>query len=213
LTKPTSPQNYRSAISSKSAQPKSLKNRPNNQLRIIGGKWRGRRLQFPSVDGLRPTGDRIRETLFNWLAPFIHDSLCLDLFAGSGALGLEALSRGAGHSVLIEMNPHAATRLKQHLQTLQADAELIKTDALSWLRTANKATYGSFDLVFLDPPFSQSLWDKSVSLLIDSGILAPQAFIYVETPVGTSLTVIPSNWELWREKITGAVAYRLFKAP
>jgi len=210
LSKPHSKRNSRPSTSSQSSHTKTTQGAQSNQLRIIGGKWRGRKLQFPSVDGLRPTGDRIRETLFNWLAPFIHGAHCLDLFAGSGALGLEALSRGAGRSVLIERNQLAASSLRQHLQTLEANAEVIQDDALAWLKSANNKI--TFELVFLDPPFSQALWNESCELLANSDILATGSLIYIETPSNTPLDTIPENWALWREKVAGAVTYRLYKS-
>ncbi len=112
-----------------------------SQLRVIGGQWRGRKLTFPEIEGLRPTGDRIRETLFNWLAPDIQEARVLDLFAGSGALGLEALSRGAEMAVLIEKHPQAATNLVNHLKTLSADnARVVCTDCLQILRQAKTDT-------------------------------------------------------------------------
>ena len=125
-----------------------------NQLRIIGGQWRGRKLNFPDIDGLRPTGDRIRETLFNWLTGDLPASRCLDLFAGAGSLGLEALSRGASQVVLLEKHPQAASQLQAHLSTLNcSQGQAVQTDSLQWL--ANHQGEG-FDIVFMDPPFKQT---------------------------------------------------------
>lgn len=176
------------------------------QLRIIGGKWRGRKLAFPAVEGLRPTGDRIRETLFNWLAPEIVGARCLDLFAGSGALGLEALSRGADNLTLVEAAEPAARQLRQHLQTLGADnAEVIQGDSLQLIWPADT----QWDLVFIDPPFEENLWQPVMDWLTAQVLLAPEAAIYVESPP-TGAYRVPAHWQLHREKITGQVSYRLY---
>lgn len=179
-----------------------------NQLRIIGGSWRGRKLSFPDVDGLRPTGDRIRETLFNWLAPDIAGARCLDLFAGSGALGLEALSRGAGASVLVEKHPLAAQSLAKHLLILNADtAQVINADALGYLAKANPAL--PFDVVFIDPPFQHRLWQQAIDLLEQKNLLSEGCAIYVESGIEDEYQV-PSSWQLHRDKTTANVRYRLF---
>ncbi len=180
----------------------------NNQLRIIGGSWRGRKLSFPDVDGLRPTGDRIRETLFNWLAPDIQGARCLDLFAGSGALGLEALSRGAGESVLIEKHPAAAQSLVKNLSLLSAtNAVVINTDAVTYLAERNIPI--PFDVVFIDPPFQLNLWQKSIDLLELGSVLAEGCVIYVESGLEDTYQT-PANWTLHRDKTAGNLRYRLF---
>lgn len=180
-----------------------------SQLRVIGGQWRGRKLTFPEIEGLRPTGDRIRETLFNWLAPDIQEARVLDLFAGSGALGLEALSRGAEMAVLIEKHPQAATNLVNHLKTLSADnARVVCTDCLQFLRQANTDT--PYNLVFIDPPFAGELWQSVAQLLNQSQWLAADALIYVETPK-ESIWQAPENWSLHRDKLAGQVRYRLYR--
>ncbi|MBA0177458.1 16S rRNA (guanine(966)-N(2))-methyltransferase [Pectobacterium carotovorum] len=177
------------------------------QIRIIGGQWRGRKLPVPNSPGLRPTTDRVRETLFNWLAPVIQQARCLDCFAGSGALGLEALSRYAAHATLLEMERAVAQQLTQNLALLRAEnAEVVKTDALSWL--AKPGT--PFDVVFLDPPFRKELLNNTLALLEQQGWLAPDAWIYVETEAENAQLTIPENWQLHREKIAGQVAYRLY---
>ncbi|KHS88129.1 MULTISPECIES: 16S rRNA (guanine(966)-N(2))-methyltransferase [Pectobacterium] len=177
------------------------------QIRIIGGQWRGRKLPVPDSPGLRPTTDRVRETLFNWLAPVIQQARCLDCFAGSGALGLEALSRYAAHATLLEMERAVAQQLTQNLALLRAEnAEVVNTDALSWL-----AKLGTpFDVVFLDPPFRKELLNNTLALLEQQGWLAPDAWIYVETEAENAQLTIPENWQLHREKIAGQVAYRLY---
>lgn len=178
-----------------------------NQLRIIGGQWRGRKLSFPDVDGLRPTGDRIRETLFNWLTGELQHARCLDLFAGSGALGLEAASRGADTCVLIERHPLAAAALRQNLSVLNAThVRLEHTDAAQFLSGKPEAP---FHVVFMDPPFSLDLWASCAAQLENGGWLADEAWIYLEAPVNTPLS-LPSSWRLYRDKKAGQVSYRLY---
>lgn len=151
----------------------------NNLLRIIGGEWRSRRLKFADVPGLRPTPDRMRETLFNWLQTQVPGSRCLDLFAGSGALGLEALSRGAREVVLVEKHPAAAGALRDNLALLGAcNAVLVKDDAFRYLRSLSAAA--AFDLIFLDPPFRQNLLEPALEILLDNALLKPEGMIYLE---------------------------------
>lgn len=178
-------------------------------LRIIGGQWRGRKLSFPDLEGLRPTGDRIRETLFNWLAPRLPGSRCLDLFAGSGALGLEALSRGAGETLLLEKNPAAAAQLRANLDRLGCElGRVITTDSLDWLA---RETPRPFDLVFIDPPFDAGLWQACIDQLANRSWLAEGAGIYLETDPDRALQT-PDTWRLHRDKTSGQVRYRLFFA-
>jgi 16S rRNA (guanine966-N2)-methyltransferase len=188
----------------------TAKKSPRGQLRIIGGRWRGQKLGFADIDGLRPTGDRIRETLFNWLSPIIDDAHCLDLFAGSGALGFEALSRGAAKTVLIEKDTGAATLLEQSRQRLKTnDAEIINADAIQWL---TKTTHQKpFDVVFLDPPFAANLLQSCCDLLEAQNLLASHATIYMETDAKQSVPVTPPSWQPLKEKIAGQVCYRLFR--
>ncbi|ATA25765.1 16S rRNA (guanine(966)-N(2))-methyltransferase RsmD [Brenneria goodwinii] len=177
------------------------------QIRIIGGQWRGRKLPVPDSPGLRPTTDRVRETLFNWLAPVIQQSRCLDCFAGSGALGLEALSRYAAHATLLERERGVAQQLTQNLMLLRAEnARVVNIDTLQWLAQTGEP----FDVVFLDPPFRKDLLNNTLSLLEQQGWLAPDAWIYVETEAENVQLIIPDNWRLHREKIAGQVAYRLY---
>ncbi len=180
----------------------------NNQLRIIAGLWRGRKLSFPDVDGLRPTGDRIRETLFNWLAPEIQGARCLDLFAGSGALGIEALSRGAEVSVLVERDTKAAAHLKANLETLKAEqGRVISADALGFLQKGN--TDAPYHIIFIDPPFQLNLWQGVIEALEAGNWLADNATIYIESGRDDEYQP-PINWQLHRDKHAGAVSYRLF---
>ncbi|MDF7679752.1 16S rRNA (guanine(966)-N(2))-methyltransferase [Enterobacteriaceae bacterium ESL0689] len=178
------------------------------QIRIIGGQWRGRKLPVPVSPGLRPTTDRVRETLFNWLAPVIIDAHCLDCFAGSGALGLEALSRYAGNATLLEMERSVARQLQNNLLTLKAHhGKVINTNTLSWLRQAGTPHH----IVFVDPPFRQGLLAETFHLLEQNGWLTHNAFIYVESEIETGLPPVPANWTLYREKVAGQVAYRLYQ--
>ena len=182
--------------------------RGDGQLRIIGGEWRGRRLRFTPAEGLRPTADRTRETLFNWLSPTIRNSRCLDLFAGSGALGLEALSRGAAHCDFVEPAQRTLESIATHLETLQAAdrASCHNSTAEAFLtRTTSR-----FDVVFIDPPFGQHLAGAACRQLATCGALAADAMIYVETAATEPAPEIPETWDLYREKRAGEVVYRLF---
>ncbi len=177
-----------------------------NTLRIIGGQWRGRKLRFADGEGLRPTTDRVRETLFNWLQPLIAGAHCLDLFSGSGSLGLEALSRGAGKVVFIERNPKAVAALKENLQLLQAtNAEVHPGDAIAWLR--GKAT--PFDVIFLDPPFRKDLLSPALSLLVEGGWAAAGTRVYIEQESELGEPILPPGWVLLRSKKAGQVGYYL----
>jgi len=179
-----------------------------SQLRIIGGQWRGRRLSFTPAEGLRPTGDRVRETLFNWLAPYIQGARCADLFAGSGALGLEALSRGACHCDFVDTSKAALAQIGSHLTTLGATAagQCHPSPALQFLQT----TTGAFDLVFIDPPFGRALVDPTCAILVERQLLVAGALAYVETAATEPPPRTPPGWSLHRDKTTAGVAYRLF---
>lgn len=191
----------------KSARP-SPKTTATNQLRIIGGLWRGRKLIFPDVDGLRPTGDRIRETLFNWLAPELQGSRCLDLFAGSGALGIEALSRGAEVSLLVERDSKAAAQLRSNLELLKANGgRVLNADVMEILRKGN--TEAPYHIIFIDPPFQLKLWQSVIEALEGGNWLAENATIYIESGRDDHYAP-PINWQLHRDKHAGAVSYRLF---
>lgn len=173
------------------------------KVRIIGGHWRGRRLPVADVDGLRPTPDRVRETLFNWLQPVIEGAACLDLFAGTGALGLEALSRGAARSILVEQHHLLAKQIEDNLKLLEAqDARLARSDALRWLARNRE----KFDIVFLDPPFGEGLIDKSCTRLRETGCLKPGALVYMEAERGLAW---PAGFEIKKQGLAGQVQYAL----
>ncbi|TLP76133.1 16S rRNA (guanine(966)-N(2))-methyltransferase RsmD [Pseudomonas nitroreducens] len=179
------------------------------QLRIIGGEWRSRRFAFPDGPGLRPTPDRVRETLFNWLAPYVPGARVLDPFAGSGALFLEALSRGASAGLALDTNGVAVAALRSTLDTLKcANGQLVMTDSLRYLD--NQAAQ-PFDLVFLDPPFHQDLLQNACRLLEERGWLAKDAWVYTESEAVPSSLGLPGNWRLHREKKAGSVHYALWQ--
>ena len=181
------------------------------RLRIIGGRFRGRRLPIPDQPGLRPTPDRIRETLFNWLAPVIDGARCLDPFAGTGALGLEAASRGAARVVLIERSEPVARQLRENAGVLRADnVQVVQADTLGWLADPERRTaFGPFDLVFLDPPFAAGLLAPACDLLACQGWLHPGARVYLETALTAGLPTLPDGWELIRDRTAGQVRYAL----
>jgi 16S rRNA (guanine966-N2)-methyltransferase len=178
------------------------------QVRIIGGRWRGRKLSFTPADGLRPTGDRIRETLFNWLAPFIEGARCADLFAGSGALGLEALSRGAVYCDFVDTNGAALAQISGHLRTLGAE----HAGACHLVSAQQFLQQGTlpYDIVFIDPPFKLQMVEAVCASLADSRLLNSTALVYVETAATQTPLTFPSGLNLRREKIAGGVTYRLF---
>ncbi len=182
--------------------------RGDNRVRIVGGSLRGRKIAFPDAAGLRPTGDRIRETLFNWLQPVLPGSRCLDLFAGSGVLGIEALSRGAAEVVLVESAPRVATVVRETLNELALgdQVRLVEADALGWLRGTAPLP---FDVVFLDPPFAAGMLADAAALLEDGGWLADGALIYLERAEVTGAWPVPGNWVVLRDKHAGQVSYAL----
>ena len=201
------------------------------RCRIIAGDWRGRIIGFDDAEGLRPTTDRIRETVFNWLNPYIPGSHCLDCFAGSGVLGLEALSRGAADVVFIENNRQSWQNLKRNLDMLKDGddsgaanrARLYHEDAIKFLQSGCRvsavdskskprqahAEQSKFDVVFLDPPFHKNLLSQSCSLLDSSGCLAEDAIIYVEHAIDEAVK-LPVNWDCVKQKVAGQVAYELY---
>lgn len=180
-----------------------------NQLRIIGGDWRGRKLAFPDLPGLRPTPDRVRETLFNWLMPVIRRARCLDLFAGSGALGLEALSRRAADVVLVDSQGQVIDSLKKNIDVLEAGdrVHLQQCDALQYLQSLNDC----FDLIFLDPPYHQGLLQPCIDSLYARGALNQQGYLYFEANRDEVQPQLPVAWMVHRQKSAGQIVYYLVR--
>ena len=179
------------------------------KVRIIGGRWRGTRLPVPVSPGLRPSGDRVRETLFNWLMPVLAGAQVVDVFAGTGALGLEAVSRGAAHAVLVERDAALAQSLRDTVARLsaQGSVEVAHGDALAWL---GRQAAASFDVAFVDPPFDADLWQPTLAALLPK--LAQGAWLYVESPPEQA-PALPREWALYREGRTREVRYALYRAP
>lgn len=195
----------------RAARPQPQMSTEESSLRIIGGEWRGRKLSFPALEGLRPTPDRVRETLFNWLQTITPGAHCLDLFCGSGALGLEALSRGAASATFVDRSPQVIAHLRRTLQQLKAhNAQADAMAALDWLERKVADQEARYDLVFLDPPFRADHVRTAATLLEARNLLNNQAMVYVETEKEWAPAGLPENWELYREKIAGQVCYRLF---
>lgn len=184
-----------------------------NTVRIIAGKWRGSKLSFVDADGLRPSGDRGREILFNWISPYIAGSRCLDLFAGSGSLALEALSRGAKAATAVDNNSAAIAMINAEAARLGANQlTAINTDALGWLKKISLSPApAAFDIVFIDPPFNSDLASASITTLAESKILNDGAWVYIEAAKSSGLPAVPANWQLMKSKKMGAVAVGLFK--
>ena len=179
-----------------------------NHIRIISGQWRSRKLPVHDAEGLRPTTDRIKETVFNWLMTDVKNARVLDCFAGSGSLGFEALSRFAGFTHFFELNPQAAKQLTANLATLKCDnAEVSQGDTLTLLEQAPKH---AFDLVFIDPPFRKGLVGLAINKLTAQPWLADEALIYVETESELTSIPAPPNWRLLKEKSAGQVTSRLY---
>ena len=196
---------------------KKTKPAATGQVRVIGGEWRGRKLPVPEAEGLRPTPDRIRETLFNWLQFVIAGKNCLDAFTGSGALAVEALSRGAAKVTAIERDIKVAKQLSTLLTPLAGERlKLVNADALQWLGNRLESSLENqpatpFEVVFLDPPFGQSLLEPACQLLEEKGWLAEDAYIYVEqAKQQTGLVTLPANWVLHKDKQVGEVHFSLY---
>ena len=177
------------------------------RIRIIGGQLRNSRLDVPDLPGLRPTAERVRETLFNWLSPVIAGARCLDLCAGTGALGIEALSRGAASVQFVEREPRAAQALRDNLARLKVPGgQVVGVDAMAYLQGAAQP----YELVFLDPPFAQDLWTALAQRLEQGGWLTSSAWIYVESPRAVA-PVLPASWNAHREGVAGEVRYVLYR--
>jgi 16S rRNA (guanine966-N2)-methyltransferase len=185
----------------------SARNALPNRVRVIGGQWRGRLLAVPPLPAVRPSPDRVRETLFNWLQPTIPGARCLDLFAGTGALGIEALSRGAAEVVFVDREPQIGRHLRETLETLRADnASVHVMDAVQFLQGAARP----FDVVFLDPPFASDLL-VGIFERLALGWLAPEAFVYAECSADKGLPALPAGWQVHRTKRAGQVGYHLLR--
>jgi 16S rRNA (guanine966-N2)-methyltransferase len=175
-------------------------------LRVIGGAWRGRKLHFPPIEAIRPTPDRVRETVFNWLQMDVAGSRCLDLFAGSGALGLEALSRGAGRVVFVEFDPEAARHLSQTLDELECDrGTVVRSDAKRYLVGPAEP----FDIVFLDPPYAEHALADTCRRIEEGGWLRRGGLAYLEGAAADGAPALPTGWTLLRSKRAGEVGYHL----
>ncbi|AOA57800.1 16S rRNA (guanine(966)-N(2))-methyltransferase RsmD [Acinetobacter larvae] len=179
----------------------------NNQLRIIGGQWKRRQLAFASIDGLRPTPDRVRETLFNWLMWDIANARVLDLCAGSGALGFEALSRGAAHVTFVEPNAEQARYLRDNLILLngQQQSEVLQTTA----QQACAQLQSTYDLIFLDPPYALNLWAELATAI--RPYLHAQSLIYVEADRAFNVLGLPADWQIYKTTKAGQVQAALFR--
>lgn len=184
----------------------SGKARDDGRIRIIGGEWRGRKLAVAPVPALRPTPDRVRETLFNWLAPYLPGAACLDLFAGTGALGFESLSRGAATATLLDSDPLVIETLTRHRDTLAAETASIHcADARTWLAATTPVAH---DIVFVDPPFRHGLVTEITALLAD-GWLKPRALVYLEAEKVPILELEAGGWQLTRQGRTRHVEFAL----
>lgn len=180
-----------------------------NTVRLIGGRWGGRKIRFPDGEGLRPTPSRVRETLFNWLMHDVRDARVLDLFAGSGALAFEALSRGAREAVLVDRSPAVCAQLTRELAALAgAQARIVRQDALAWLQAPADAP---FDVVFLDPPFHRGLLGDACARLEANGFLRAGSIVYVEAETVPDATIIPASWQLHRRQQAGQVCCSLYR--
>ena len=181
-----------------------------NSLRIIGGTWRSRRIQFVDTPEIRPTSDRIRETLFNWLSAKIVGASCLDLFAGSGALGFEAASRGASDVIQVDVNAEIVAMLTKQKQLLAAQQiHIVQQDALAYLQQVEQ----KFDLVFLDPPFNSDLLKQALSILITRALVVPSGLIYIESSAQIKQPQCLDVLTRVREKMAGQVRYALYEVP
>lgn len=178
------------------------------KLRIIGGEWRGRKLEFPILPGLRPTPDRIRETLFNWLTPHIKGARCLDLYCGSGALGFECLSRGAAAVTLVDSSAAVGQSISRNSAALNSDrVSFVRADVLEWLRRTNFAE--PYDMVFVDPPYQQPLLGPTLAALQQRHAIRQNSWIYTEMQRKVSIPA-PADWQLHRDKQAGSNRYCLF---
>jgi 16S rRNA (guanine966-N2)-methyltransferase len=194
----------------KSATRARPKKKPPSQLRIIGGQWRSRKLGFTPAEGLRPTTDRVRETVFNWLTPYLSEARCADLFAGSGAHGLEALSRGAAHCDFIDTSARVNQEITSNLELLDANAlgSCYRGSAQQYLAQLRSP----LDLVFIDPPFGRDMIQVTCRQLAETQLLTKESLVYIESASTEQVKGLPTSWRLHREKNAGGVSYRLYSA-
>jgi 16S rRNA (guanine966-N2)-methyltransferase len=196
---------YQTSIMTRSVNPRS------NRVRIVAGEHRSRHLEFPSLEGLRPTPDRVRETLFNWLRDTIQGETCLDLFAGSGALGFEALSRGASHVDFVEKNTAAANSIRENLERLDAkNANVYCADAFDWLKK-NSQTSKQYGLVFLDPPFKGGALARAIGEIEWARILGEGGLVYIEKEKQSNDLLLPEHWVEQKSKKAGSIQFGLYK--
>jgi len=183
------------------------------QVRIIAGKWRGRQLKIVAHTELRPTPDRVRETLFNWLTGYVQEARCLDLFAGTGVLGFEALSRGAKEVVFVDHHVPVVKALQSTARYLDvlSQCHIVLNESIRWLKQVQFEAK-PFDIIFLDPPFSSMLVKQSIKLLAESALVHPQTYIYAESPKPLHEDNIPDDWELIKQKTASEVVYHLLRA-
>ena len=189
-------------------QRRNPKSSNTDRVRIIGGMWRSRVIAVAPVEGVRPTPNRVRETVFNWLQPYIEGAECLDLYAGSGALGIEAASRGAKQVVLVDDNSEVIDTLREQVQTLKADQiDVFQSDADQYIQNSIRP----FDILFIDPPFFETDFEKLLNDLSNSKLLKPQSIVYLEFPVEKAEMELPTGWEWLKHKEAGQVGYGLLK--
>lgn len=187
------------------------KSTPMGAIRIISGQWRGRKLPVMNADGLRPTTDRTKETLFNWLLGDVQQARCLDMFAGSGGLGFEALSRNAQSVVFCEQHPQAVKILQDNCQRLNIEAHQVEVKAGNTMQLCGTLT-GTFDLIFIDPPFHHQLVDSSIEVLLNNNLVTSGTLIYIEHEKGAVTNQIPIHWQRVKHKQTAQVDYSLYRA-
>lgn len=194
----------------KTSHPRGKTSAPPSQLRVIGGEWRSRKLAFHPAEGLRPTLDRVRETLFNWLGPYLTGAKCLDLFAGSGALSFEALSRGAGFMQINEMNPKVKDVIQQQLSLLNCPSDKYLLSNLDGCKITPLSPDSAFDIVFIDPPFNKDMIEQCCLNLIEQQLVHDQTLIYIESETDLTTLQLPVDWALQKHKKAGQTHYGLF---
>ena len=179
-----------------------------NTIRVISGKYKNRRLKFPNISGLRPTSDQLKETIFNWLTPYIHDSVCIDAFAGSGSLGIESISRGASKAIFYELNFKALQQIKENLNTLEIkNFEIHKKDSIKALANLEKKEESL--IIFLDPPFNKNIAPKALSSILQNENISAETLIYIETEKQAEYNL--DGFEIIKEKSTSNISAKLLK--